>query len=140
SNFLQRDEYENTFYYAESKDPSKMTRIVPFKYTQDLFVRLLSDTLEKPVYMLPEPAVFDNSKTLYSLPADSVYKRMLQDSDNFLAEQLLMLCAGIISDTLESGLAIDYIKSTLLKDLPDEAHWVDGSGLSRYNLFTPRSI
>jgi D-alanyl-D-alanine carboxypeptidase/D-alanyl-D-alanine-endopeptidase (penicillin-binding protein 4) len=65
---------------------------------------------------------------------------MMQDSDNFIAEQLLLQCAGVLSDTLKPEVAIDFAKKNFLSDLPDEPNWVDGSGLSRYNLFTPHSI
>jgi D-alanyl-D-alanine carboxypeptidase/D-alanyl-D-alanine-endopeptidase (penicillin-binding protein 4) len=36
--------------------------------------------------------------------------------------------------------AITYATDSLLKDLPDEPQWVDGSGLSPQNMFTPRSV
>jgi D-alanyl-D-alanine carboxypeptidase/D-alanyl-D-alanine-endopeptidase (penicillin-binding protein 4) len=50
------------------------------------------------------------------------------------------MCAGVVSDTLKPEVAIRYARKNFLFDLPDEPVWVDGSGLSRYNLFTPRSI
>lgn len=65
---------------------------------------------------------------------------MLQVSDNLLAEQLMALASGTISDTLSVERAIQYMKRTYLSDLPDEPVWVDGSGLSSMNMFTPRSI
>jgi D-alanyl-D-alanine carboxypeptidase/D-alanyl-D-alanine-endopeptidase (penicillin-binding protein 4) len=86
---------------------------------------------------LPRP---QNARHFKSIPVDSLYKVMMEDSDNFIAEQLLLLCAGTVSDTLDSDIAIRYAKKNLLTDLPDNPIWVDGSGLSRYNLFTPRSI
>lgn len=111
----------------------------PFKTSPALTAKLLSDTLKKEVTVinrrLPSAA-----KKLYSIPADTLYKEMMQESDNFIAEQLLLTCAGVLSDSLKPEIAINYMKKNHLADLPDEPVWVDGSGLSRYNLFTPRSI
>src|SRR5690606_25193613 len=41
---------------------------------------------------------------------------------------------------LDTERAIEYILKTYLFDLPDEPQWVDGSGLSRHDLMTPRSM
>jgi D-alanyl-D-alanine carboxypeptidase/D-alanyl-D-alanine-endopeptidase (penicillin-binding protein 4) len=35
---------------------------------------------------------------------------------------------------------IDFAEKNFLTNLPDKPQWYDGSGLSRYNLFTPRSM
>jgi D-alanyl-D-alanine carboxypeptidase/D-alanyl-D-alanine-endopeptidase (penicillin-binding protein 4) len=112
---------------------------VPFKVSPDLTANLLSDTLKKIVRVIQKP-FRKSAKTLFSIPLDSLYKVMMQESDNFIAEQLLLICSQTVSDTLQPEVAIRYVKKNLLHDLSDEPRWVDGSGLSRYNLFTPRSI
>ena len=111
---------------------------LPIRCSDSLLVRLLADTLQRPVYLgrLPNQP----GKVLKSVPADSVYKVMMQESDNFMAEQLLLQCAAVVSDSLHPDAAIRYAGQHLLAGLPDKPQWVDGSGLSRYNLFTPRSV
>jgi serine-type D-Ala-D-Ala carboxypeptidase/endopeptidase (penicillin-binding protein 4) len=116
---------------------------IPIRVDQDMIVQLLSDTLKKtviPIKRQLSDTLGKSYRTLYSIPADSLYRVLMQDSDNFIAEQLLLMCAGIVSDTLQPEIAIDYVTKNFLSDIPDEPSWVDGSGLSRYNLFTPRSI
>lgn len=113
---------------------------IPFKSNALLVTDLLADTLKRPVYLLNRPVEWKERKTLYSVPVDSVYKVMMRQSDNFLAEQLLLICSAVISDTLQQEIAIKHITKKHLFDLPDSPVWVDGSGLSRYNLFTPRSV
>jgi len=112
---------------------------IPFKTSAQLTAELLSDTLKRKVTMEEKP-IKGASKVLYSIPSDSLYKVMMQESDNFIAEQLLLVCAGVLSDSLKSEVAIKFMVENHLNDLPDQPLWVDGSGLSRYNLFTPRSI
>ncbi|WP_229793744.1 D-alanyl-D-alanine carboxypeptidase/D-alanyl-D-alanine-endopeptidase [Salinimicrobium marinum] len=132
---------ENIFVLKHNPGNPQREQSVPFKYSSEIIVALLNDTLPKNVQLIEEiPSSFKDFKTLYSIPADSLYRRMLQVSDNFIAEQILLLSANEISDTLKSSIAIDHIKSEYFQDLPDEIQWVDGSGLSRYNLFTPRSV
>jgi serine-type D-Ala-D-Ala carboxypeptidase/endopeptidase (penicillin-binding protein 4) len=112
---------------------------VPIKVSAELTANLLSDTLKKLVRHV-QRSLPKQTRTLHSLPVDSLYKLMMQESDNFIAEQLLLICSQALADTLQPEIAIRYVKKTLLSDLLDEPRWVDGSGLSRYNLFTPRSI
>ncbi len=136
-----REPSGNIFRHKAFKADKGFSQVVPIKYSPELFVQLLSDSLKKPIEILRHyPESSREIKTLYSLPADSLYKIMLQQSDNFIAEQILLMVSGKISDSLKTSLAIDHIEENFLKDLPDEPFWVDGSGLSRYNLVSPRSM
>ena len=136
---LLRNEMNNSFVFNPALDNSKKEKDIPFKYSEDLLIKLLSDTLKKEVTAINTP--YDvTSKTIYSIPADSLYKRLLHISDNFIAEQLLVLCGATLGDSITAEKVIDYAKENFLADLPDEPVWRDGSGLSRYNLFTPRAI
>jgi D-alanyl-D-alanine carboxypeptidase/D-alanyl-D-alanine-endopeptidase (penicillin-binding protein 4) len=137
---LVRDLGSNKISFLPGRNQTKPeTWEVPFKTGVALTTSLLSDTLGKKVTVLKNSR-WDSKRTLYSVPADSLYKVMMQESDNFIAEQILLMCAGILSDSLDPEIAIVHMKENFLKDLPDQPVWVDGSGLSRFNLFTPRSI
>src|SRR5690606_12766896 len=99
------------------------------------------DTLKRRVELLPfedfENQAYQSIKTIKS---DSLFKKMLKDSDNFVAEQLLLLSAKKLYNSFNIDSAISYATSHLLYTLPDEPQWVDGLGLSSHNKFTPRSI
>ncbi|PIQ22252.1 MAG: peptidase S13 [Cytophagales bacterium CG18_big_fil_WC_8_21_14_2_50_42_9] len=112
---------------------------VPFITSPEITVKLLADTLKRPVKLVKRPLP-TSAKIFYGLPSDSVYKRMLQVSDNLFAEQLMALCSGTLSDTLSVESGVRYAAKIYLADLPDKPVWIDGSGLSGMNMFTPRSI
>ena len=135
-----RDLSSNTFTFHPANRIDEVKEIsVPFHVDTVTFYSLLADTLKRPVYSVDAPLP-SQTNVLFSLHLDSLYSVMMRESDNFIAEQLLLMCANVLSDTLKPEIAIDFMKETHLTDLPDEPVWVDGSGLSRYNLFTPRSI
>ena len=136
---VQREFLNNTFIYPAMNIPADYHQEVPWKTSIALTLALLQDTLKKEVteVHLPLP---DSVKIIYDANADTVYKHMLQPSDNFIAEQLLLVCSSLKFKMMNADSVIAYSKAHFLNDLPDEPEWVDGSGLSRYNLFTPRSI
>ena len=137
---LERDRVGNKFEYAFTSDTTRYETDKPFHYTPELIVELLSDKLNKEVEYLPEATLSSDYNMIYSMESDSLYKKMLLPSDNLLAEQIMLMISGVVGEELNSSAGIMYVKDNFLNDLPDEANWRDGSGLSRYNLFTPRSM
>lgn len=78
--------------------------------------------------------------TIHSRPSDSLFKPMMHHSDNFFAEQTLLMASNEFLGYMSDAAIIDTVLKTSLKEVPQRPKWVDGSGLSRYNLFTPRSF
>lgn len=132
----RRKEHQNHFYM----DPEQTDTLeVPFMIDDTLIQQLLRRALNKNVELVddfPEGP----KEIVYGMETDSIYKRMLYESDNFLAEQLLLSASSALSDTLSTRTTINHMLETELSNLEHPPRWVDGSGLSRYNLFTPVSM
>ena len=126
----------NTFYFSKSR---KDTIEIPYRTDTLLTKKLLESALNKEVALTKQPIEGDK-QILYGQPSDSLYIRMMHESDNFIAEQLLILSSSTLSDTLSGKKTREYILKNQLADLEQPPRWVDGSGLSRYNLFSPESM
>ncbi|SHM44166.1 D-alanyl-D-alanine carboxypeptidase / D-alanyl-D-alanine-endopeptidase (penicillin-binding protein 4) [Chitinophaga sp. CF418] len=140
----ERDERSNRFSLTfNGNDKSVQEAEVPFITgpTGDLAYRL-QDTLHKPVTVLTGGTVIPPTAftLLKGIPADSLFLPMMHRSDNFFAEQTLMMCAARLWDTISTARTINFMEKSYLANLPDTPKWVDGSGLSRYNLFSPRDF
>ncbi len=136
---VKRDFLQNHFITPNVAVPANFSQEIPYKLSLGLTINLLVDTLKKQIDVIDEkmPA---NAKTIYNLKTDSILKRLMLPSDNFVAEQLLLTYADKLGLELNTRKVIKYIEEKYLSDLPQKISWVDGSGLSRGNLFTPRDI
>ncbi|STD53698.1 D-alanyl-D-alanine carboxypeptidase [Empedobacter falsenii] len=130
-----RNFYDNKFYISNKKRTEK----VPFIVNETVIEKSLSQILGKLVDMVKTPMV-NNPKVFYSQKSDDVYREMMENSDNFLAEHLLILASSTLPGKLSASETITFSKRYLLNDLKQQPEWFDGSGLSRYNLFTPQSF
>ncbi len=136
---IKREIFSNVFHQPGSVAPAGFYQVVPFKVSDNLIGDLLKQKISTFSGQInyPKPA---QTQIWNSISADTLYKRMLLPSDNFIAEQILLNIAASKGMEMNTAVVIDYVKKNFLADLPDKAVWVDGSGLSRQNLFTPRSI
>lgn len=135
---LTRDFHSNTFFYNPTSYRGR-ENYIPFLVQPELLVQLASRETGLPwIYKAePLPAIHQQWRASALLP---ILKEMMLMSDNFLAEQLLFMVSDKLFQTLDTDRALDYLIKTELADLPDSPKWVDGSGLSRHNLLTPRSL
>jgi D-alanyl-D-alanine carboxypeptidase/D-alanyl-D-alanine-endopeptidase (penicillin-binding protein 4) len=65
---------------------------------------------------------------------------MMHRSDNFYAEQTLLMASNEWLGYMSDRDMIDTMMKTDFKDMPDKPVWADGSGLSRYNLQSPANF
>jgi serine-type D-Ala-D-Ala carboxypeptidase/endopeptidase (penicillin-binding protein 4) len=77
---------------------------------------------------------------LHSRPVDSLFRPMMYNSDNFFAEQTLLMVGNERLGSMDDGKTIQYLLHGDLDSLPQKPSWVDGSGLSRNDLFSPQDF
>ncbi|HVU56028.1 MAG TPA: D-alanyl-D-alanine carboxypeptidase [Puia sp.] len=151
--YVQRDFHKNAFEITEGKAQYR-TQDVPFitNITNSAAV-LLKDTVGREVFTRHQaPGVaagghgvtaaqaFEGLRVIHSRPVDSLFRPMMYHSDNFFAEQTLLMVSNEKLGRMNDARIIDTLLNSDLKDLPQRPYWVDGSGLSRNDLFTPRDF
>ena len=137
-----RNRLGNHFFATNETNKSKYFQ-VPFSQEDVPMVKaleLLSDTLGKKIS-------FQKNSTLTSIPfktiktvsTDSLLKIMMLRSDNFYADQIVLMASEQLFGKMDDAALLDSAKKLFFADLPQRMRWADGSGLSRYNLNTPEN-
>ena len=149
SPFIIKRNVDENLFQVEPSGKSSGDFLIPIKTngSQINNFQLLLDTLHNnfinsvPVY---DCSVFErkniNRIPVCSLPVDSVFIPMMHRSDNFFAEQTLLMVSNEKLGYMNESCLIDTLLKNDFADIPQTPKWVDGSGLSRYNLFTPQSF
>jgi D-alanyl-D-alanine carboxypeptidase/D-alanyl-D-alanine-endopeptidase (penicillin-binding protein 4) len=147
---VRRNYHDNTFVITEGKS-KVLEQDVPFITDDvDAAARLLKDTVGKTVgvrkmggagsTMGGGGSVSGAGGVIHSRPVDSMFRPMMHNSDNFFAEQTLLMAGNEWLGKMNDGKIIDTLLNGDLKGLPQRPFWVDGSGLSRNDLFTPQDF
>jgi D-alanyl-D-alanine carboxypeptidase/D-alanyl-D-alanine-endopeptidase (penicillin-binding protein 4) len=112
---------------------------IPFRPDDATLQILLQDTLKNNVETI-ENYSGNLTKIIHSQPTDSLLKPMMHRSDNFFAEQSLLMVSERLLGEMSDRKIIDTLLKTDYKLMPQKPSWVDGSGLSRYDLFSPKDF
>jgi len=122
--------------------PNFSRQAVPFKTDDNpTTLQLLKEVLGKDVgYSVWTDGGGRLPKVIHSQPTDSLLAITMHRSDNFFAEQTLLMVSDERLHKMSDTRIIDTLLNTDYKDMPQKPKWVDGSGLSRYNLITPQDF
>ncbi len=138
---IRRDFASNQYSLRPSNSKLSSVDVPLYTTGNKATVQLLNDTIGNKVELahfkldrLPDV------RKVYSQPTDSLLKIMMHVSDNFYAEQCLMMVSNERLGFMNTAKIIDTLLKTDLADLPQKPRWADGSGLSRYNLFSPQDF
>ncbi|HEY4205511.1 MAG TPA: D-alanyl-D-alanine carboxypeptidase [Puia sp.] len=151
--YVGRDFHKNSFEITEGRGQRK-SQDVPYITNGTMSAAvLLKDTVGREVFtrhLLPggvaggrgvtAAQAFEGLHVIHSRPVDSLFRPMMLHSDNFFAEQTLLMVSNERLGRMNDARIIDTLLNSDLKDLPQRPYWVDGSGLSRNDLFTPRDF
>ena len=136
---VKRNISENVYQITFGNEKRKEQQIPFVTNGIESAAALLKDTLNLNI-SIKKSGPTNNFKIFRSQPVDSLFKIMMHRSDNFFAEQTLLMASNEKLGYMSDAKMIEYLLQNDLKDIPQKPKWVDGSGLSRYNLFTPRGF
>ena len=141
--------YQKNSLYARKQNENKFSidsitglTNIPFISNNGITqLEILGDITQKPIKSFTSDLKpYKEYKVLKSQPTDSLLTPMMHNSDNFFAEQTLLMASNEHIGFMNDLAIIDTLLKKDFIDIPQKPGWVDGSGLSRYNLFTPQSF
>jgi len=135
---VQRERMANIFHVTQGTEPHA-EQSVPFAVNGlQSALELLADTIGREIGYSDHFQAFEPlPQQVWSQPVDSVLRPMMYRSDNFFAEQLLLMVSAGNLGVMNDARIIDTLLHADFHDLPQQPVWVDGCGMSRYNLFSP---
>ena len=135
---IERNESENIYFVNPNLISSKDTLYFPFRTSRNLTVEILENNLNAKVDEVIEESI--NSSSLYLKNPQKFYRALLWDSNNLIAESLLLMSGKKLNSEFSTSKTIEIFQNKWKSWLPDPVFWFDGSGLSRYNMITSRSV
>ena len=139
---VRRNRDENVFVINQGSEKLK-TQDVPFvTHGSESAITLLRDTVSRKIFAATDKmdGKYSRPELIRSRPVDSMYRPMMYRSDNFFAEQTLLMVSNERLGTMSDEKIIDTLLGSDFAALPQKPSWVDGSGLSRFNLFSPQDL
>ncbi|MEX6688378.1 D-alanyl-D-alanine carboxypeptidase/D-alanyl-D-alanine-endopeptidase [Danxiaibacter flavus] len=135
---IKRDRTANTFYVS----PGRSKKVdVPFVVNGiNTAVNILRTNYQLNVSSSSAQLNTNAGHVIYSQPVDSLLKNMMYRSDNFYADQTLLMVANKRLGIMNQEAIVDTLLHSDLKNLPQPPQWVDGSGLSRFTLVSPEDF
>ena len=132
-NKILRSETENKFFINPSLIKFGDTIYSPFITSIKNTTSLLKNALEKTVELNKDE--LKNYNVLNSSQVDDIYSAILKDSDNLISESIAANISLRLNDTISVDKGV-----RLIQNISKQKELFDGSGLSRYNLVTPKSV
>lgn len=138
---ITRDLDKNKFVMPDNFDDWEIfEQEIPYKNASEINVNLLQDLIGDTLTFQKISIPKGIATTLKGTKTDTIMRRMMLVSDNMLADHLLLASGMILTDSISLTNTIQLFKNLWSPALPHRMIWVDGSGLSRYNRFTPATI
>lgn len=136
-----REKLSNRF-FAKSESIKVTEQQVPFITGSNFATAklLIEDSLH-PVFPIAIQKGWNQptASIIKTVPTDTLLKIMMNRSDNFFAEQVLLMTSQQLLGKMDDAAIIDTILKTDFAQFPQPPKWADGSGLSRFNLTTPEN-
>ena len=133
-----RKENKNDFTINPLKIKLNDTILIPYIVSDENTIGSLKHLTMKEV--ISESNDIINSDNLYSKVPEKIYQSILKKSDNLISESLLANVGFSYTDTISVDVGISKTLEKLDAEIQNGVNWFDGSGLSRYNMVTPKAI
>ncbi|MFK8056947.1 MAG: D-alanyl-D-alanine carboxypeptidase [Saprospiraceae bacterium] len=137
---LNREEFSNRFYVSSNSSVGD-TVSAPLYSSRNMIAQLMEDWTGHTTRHHTRPLPRDwGSRTWKGEHRDTLLKAMLHPSDNFLAEQLLLEAGLYAKELTDVKQVLAKAQEEVLQISNDNLAWADGSGVSHYNMVTPRAL